>query len=209
MLEQTPIVYLVDDEPAVARAVSRVLKTAGLTVFVYESAHQFLKAHDPARPGCVVLDYSMPGTNGLELQERLRSDADAPPRQVVFLTGRADIPTSVIAMKHGAVDFLTKPADGDVLVAAVRRALDRDARCRRDHAEAAAVRTRLAALTPREREVLWLVAKGMLNKQIAAELGTTEKTIKVHRARVMEKMGAGSLAELVRLADRAADLGAG
>jgi FixJ family two-component response regulator len=198
-------VYLVDDEPVVARAVARLLRAAGLTTLSYESPERFLAEHDPFHPGCVVLDYSMPGTNGIEIQDRLRSDAGTPPRQVIFLTGRADIPTSVTAMRRGAVDFLTKPVDGEALIVAVRRALERDARCREEYAEGVEIRSRLAKLTPREREVLTLVASGMLNKQVAAELGTTEKTIKVHRARVMDKMRAGSLAELVRLADRVAE----
>ena len=204
MSEQGPIVYLVDDDPAVLRAVGRVLKGAGLNPVTFESPQHFLAEHDPHRTGCAVLDLSMPGIHGLELQRLLKpDDSDAPPRHVIFLTGRADVPMSVDAMRHGAVDFFMKPVDDTILINAVRRAIERDALSRREHAEFAAIRSRMESLTPREREVMALVAAGKPNKQVAAELGTTEKTIKVHRARVMNKMNADSLAELVRLADRA------
>lgn len=204
MVDHDPIVYLVDDEPAVLRAIGRVLRGAGLSTAPFDSPQRFLKEHDPHRAGCAVLDLSMPGVNGLELQKLLQpgDDDDVAPRQLIFLTGRADIPTSVDAMRRGAVDFFMKPVDDTVLISAVRRAIERDAVLRDEHAELMEIRSRWRSLTPREREVMALVAAGKLNKQVAALLGTTEKTIKVHRARVMEKMKADSLADLVRMADR-------
>lgn len=203
MVDQSPIVYLVDDEPAILRAIGRVMKGSGLDTAPYESPQRFLAEHDPLRPGCAVLDLSMPGIDGLELQRSLEPACEgAAPRQVIFLTGQADVPSSVDAMRRGAVDFLMKPVDDTVLVAAVRRAIEQDSLLRCELAEVQEIRSRVRTLTPREREVMALVAAGKLNKQVAMLLGTTEKTIKVHRGRVMEKMGAGSLAELVRLADR-------
>jgi FixJ family two-component response regulator len=194
-------VYLVDDEPAVRKALGRLLRSAGIEVATFGSAEEFLGALEEEAAGCALLDVAMPGLDGLALQETLaRRGIDLP---VLFLTGHGDIPMSVRAMKAGASDFLTKPVDGKVLVAAVRRALERGrslARARREDAE---IHRRLASLTPREREVLQGVVSGRLNKQIAADLGISEKTVKVHRGRVMEKMNAPSLAELVRLADRA------
>jgi FixJ family two-component response regulator len=194
-------VYLVDDEPAVRKALGRLLRSAGVEVATFGSAEEFLGALEEEAAGCALLDVAMPGLDGLALQETLaRRGIDLP---VLFLTGHGDIPMSVRAMKAGASDFLTKPVDGKVLVAAVRRALERGrslARARREDAE---IHRRLASLTPREREVLQGVVSGRLNKQIAADLGISEKTVKVHRGRVMEKMNAPSLAELVRLADRA------
>jgi FixJ family two-component response regulator len=194
-------VYLVDDEPAVRKALGRLLRSAGVEVATFGSAEEFLGALEEEAAGCALLDVAMPGLDGLALQETLaRRGIDLP---VLFLTGHGDVPMSVRAMKAGASDFLTKPVDGKVLVAAVRRALERGrslARARREDAE---IHRRLASLTPREREVLQGVVSGRLNKQIAADLGISEKTVKVHRGRVMEKMNAPSLAELVRLADRA------
>jgi FixJ family two-component response regulator len=194
-------VYLVDDEPAVRKALGRLLRSAGIEVATFGSAEEFLGALEEEAAGCALLDVAMPGLDGLALQETLaRRGIDLP---VLFLTGHGDIPMSVRAMKAGASDFLTKPVDGKALVAAVRRALERGrslARARREDAE---IHRRLASLTPREREVLQGVVSGRLNKQIAADLGISEKTVKVHRGRVMEKMNAPSLAELVRLADRA------
>ena len=197
-----PIVYLVDDDPAVLRAVARVLRGAGWSAATFSTPERFLREHDPERPGCAVLDLAMPGLSGLELQTRL-ARGDGAPRQVIFLTGRADVPDGVRAMKQGAVDFLTKPVDADALVDAVARAVEVDGRVRREWAATCRVDACIETLTPREREVMVHVVTGALNKQIAAALGTSEKTIKVHRARVMRKMGAGSLAELVRLADNA------
>ncbi len=203
MSGEPPIVHLVDDEPDVLRAVARMLRAAGWATASFDSPHRFLEEHDPARPGCVVLDLAMPGVDGLELQEMLNGgDSGRLSRPVVFLTGRAEVPDSVRAMKGGAVDFLTKPVDGPALLDAVRRAVDEDLRARRAHADEMLLEARLDRLTPREREVMGHVVAGEPNKVIAATLGTSEKTIKVHRARVMEKMEVGSLAELVRISQR-------
>jgi FixJ family two-component response regulator len=193
-------VFLVDDDAAVLKGLRRLLASAGLDVVAFESPQDFLAGLDRDADGCVVLDYSMPGLNGLELQQALAARGSALP--VIFLTGKGDIPTSVRAMKDGAVDFLTKPVDGEVLLAAVRGAIERNRSQSGERAERADIERRLATLTTREREVLRHVVAGLLNKQIAARLGTVEKTVKVHRARVMEKMQARSLAELVRLAEK-------
>jgi FixJ family two-component response regulator len=194
-------VYLVDDDAAVLKGLRRLLTSAGLHVVAFESPRDFLEGLDREASGCVVLDFSMPGLNGLELQQALAASGNALP--VIFLTGKGDIPTSVQAMKGGAADFLTKPVDGEVLLAAIRGAIERDRSQRAERAERDDIARRLATLTARERDVLRHVVAGRLNKQIAAELGTVEKTVKVHRARVMEKMQARSLAELVRLAQKA------
>ena len=194
-------VFLVDDDPAVLKALKRLLRAAGFEVCAYASALAFLEEHDAATPGCAVVDLAMPGLTGLELQRLLASSGCE--RPIIFITGRGDIPASVQAMKAGAVDFLTKPLDDTVLLAAIRAALEKDQRIRRSRTDLQMVEQRLARLTPREREVLTHIIAGQLNKQIAAVLGTVEKTIKVHRARVMEKMEAKSLADLVRMAERA------
>jgi FixJ family two-component response regulator len=201
MSGRAPTVFAVDDEPGTLKAIARLLRAAGWSVAPFASPEEFLAKVDPAAAGCVVLDMSMPKLSGLEVQQALEARGCALP--VVFLTGRSDVPSSVKAMKRGAADFLTKPVDDMDLLAAVARAVERDAAARRDRAEVAAVRERLATLTPREQEVLERVISGKLNKQIAAELGTAEKTVKVHRGRVMEKTGARSVADLVRLAERA------
>ncbi|TIQ23088.1 MAG: response regulator transcription factor [Mesorhizobium sp.] len=190
-------VFIVDDDIDVLRALERVLKAAGYGVRTYTSPVEFLAEHDAGIPGCAVLDVSMPGLDGLELQAALATSFAT--RAVVFLTGAGDIPTSVRAMRAGAIDFLTKPASSSDLIAAIERAIARDADARRISVEVAVIEARLSKLTPREREVLALVAAGRLNKQIAGELGTSEKTIKVHRGRVMEKMGVRTVADLVRL----------
>jgi FixJ family two-component response regulator len=204
-----PIVYVVDDDGAVLKAVTRVLRSAGFNVAPYDSPHRFLREHDPSRRGCAVLDVAMPDIDGLELQRSLAVGSASVPRPIIFLTGRANVPQTVSAMKHGAVDFLTKPVDDASLLAAVRTALERDHRTRSDRANREEIECRLATLTPRERQVLAQVIAGRLNKQIAAELGTTEGTIKVHRARVMHKMGAGSVPDLVRIVERAPGPGVG
>ena len=191
-----PWVSVVDDDELVLRSLERILKSGGFAVRTFPSPHEFL-AQRPAGPGCLLLDMSMPGLSGLELQKRLADSAD--PCPVVFLSGQTDIPSTVEAMKAGAVDFLTKPVERDRLLSSVRAALDRDATERATRERRECVATHVASLTAREREVLVLVADGLLNKQIAARLGTAEKTVKVHRARAMRKMGAGSVAELVRL----------
>lgn len=200
MRETPATVYLVDDEPSVLRAVGRLLRSAGLEVRAFDSPSEFLDLYNPEAPGCVVLDVSMPQLNGLDLQRLLSERGSMLP--IVFLTGRGDIPASVRAMKQGAADFLTKPVDGGQLIAAVTAGIARSREALRERDDRAELERRLATLTPREREVLDQVITGRINKEIAAELGTVEKTIKVHRARVMEKMKAGSVAELVRLAER-------
>lgn len=201
MTGETEVVFLVDDDPAILKAVGRVLHSAGLKTIVFDSPRQFLSAHDPGVPGCVVLDLSMPGIDGLEVQERLATEDGG--RPIIFLTGRADVPTSVRAMKKRAVDLLTKPVDSEALIQAVSRALEKDRREHEARREADSVRVLLRELTPREHEVFVHVVAGKLNKQVAAELGASEKTIKVHRGRVMETLRAASLADLVRLAQRA------
>jgi len=193
-------VFIVDDDPNVLRALSRLLRAEGLEARPYQSPQLFLKEHDPTIPGCLVLDMAMPGMSGLDLQQALSlPDWQRP---IVFLSGRGDVPSTVKAMKAGAVDFLTKPVNGKDLLAAVGRANAQDLQARRERTELLAILRKLATLTPRERQVMDHVVAGELNKQIAAELGTVEKTIKVHRARVMFKMGARSVAELVRLTER-------
>lgn len=194
-------VFVVDDDPSVLKSLGRLLRSARLEVATFGSPREFLERHDPRTPGCLVLDVAMPGLNGLELQEALMKRGSTIP--IVFLTGHGDIPMSVQAMKRGALDFLTKPVHDEELLQAIRSALDRDQIARQARAELDDILARLATLTPREREVLDHVVTGQLNKQIAADLGTVEKTIKVHRARVMEKLKVQSVAELVRLAERA------
>jgi FixJ family two-component response regulator len=194
-------VFLVDDEPSVLRAIARLLRSAGFNVETFRSPQEFLDGYDPNTTGCLVLDVAMPGLSGLDLQEALCSKAIELP--IIFLTARADIPMSVQAMKRGAVDFLMKPANDEELLEAIRTGIDRDVANRQARADRLGIQERLATLTPREREVLAHVISGKLNKQVAADLGTVEKTIKVHRARVMKKMQVQSLAELVRVAERA------
>jgi FixJ family two-component response regulator len=198
MNQPTFTVFLVDDDESVLRSLRRLLGAAGYAVRAYASSSAFLAEHDPEIPGCAVLDVSLPDLDGLEVQVALA--AGSVPRQVVFLTGAGDIPTSVTAMKAGAVDFLTKPARRDQLVAAIESAVARDSESRRIHEQVSAVDIKLASLTPREREVFDRVIVGRLNKQIADELGTSIKTVKVHRGRMTEKMQARTVAELVRMA---------
>ena len=201
MSQEEPTVFIVDDDPAVLKSLSRLLRASQFNVVTFGSPQEFLERHDPHTPGCLVLDVAMPGLNGLELQEALTAKGSAIP--IIFLTGHGDIPMSVQAMKGGALDFLTKPVHDKDLLKAVEAALEKDRIERQSRAELNDIRERLATLTPREREVLIHVVSGQLNKQIAYDLGTVEKTIKVHRARVMEKMKVGSVAELVRLTERA------
>jgi FixJ family two-component response regulator len=195
-MNEQAVVYLIDDEPCLLRALQRLLQAEGYAVQAFSSAEDFLRAHDPARPGCVVTDLCLPGLDGLSLQRTLFALGCA--RPVVLMTAFGDIATGVHAMKAGAVDFLVKPFDDDAFLAAVRSALAKDGYDRIVLSELQTVRGRLASLTPREHQVLEHVVTGRLNKQIAADLGITEKTIKVHRARAMEKMGVHTLAELVR-----------
>ena len=194
-------VFLVDDDAGVLKALSRVLRARGYEVRPYASPQAFLADHDPAAPGCAVLDVAMPGLDGLALQQALT--AEETHRPVIFITGRGDIPTSVRAMKAGAIDFLTKPVSDTALVEAIARARAQDAKAREARFELDAITAKLARLTPREREVLSHVVAGKLNKQIAGDLGTVEKTIKVHRSRMMEKLGVRTVADLVRLAEKA------
>ena len=201
MSQAEPTVFIVDDDPAVLKSLSRLLRASQFNVVTFGSAQEFLERHDPHSPGCLVLDLAMPGLNGLELQEALKINGSAIP--IIFLTGHGDIPMSVRAIKGGALDFLTKPVHDKDLLKAVEAALEKDRIERQSRAELDEIQERLATLTPREREVLIHVVSGQLNKQIAYDLGTVEKTIKVHRARVMEKMKVGSVAELVRLTERA------
>jgi len=195
-----PTVFVVDDYAPMRRSISRLLRAAGFFVAAFASAEEFLAQYDPGIRGCLVLDVAMPALNGLELQEILAKAGSLLP--IIFLTGEGDIPECVQAMKHGASDFLTKPVDDEDLLAAVGAAIEKHRALRREQVERSEIRERLATLTRREREVLEYVVAGKLNKQIAGDLGTVEQTVKVHRARVMQKMRVQSVAELVRLTER-------
>lgn len=194
-------VFVVDDDASVLSAVARLIRSVGHTVETFASPKAFFERVHSDQPGCLVVDLRMPELNGLELQAEMIQAGDRLP--VIFMSGQADIQSTVKAMQGGAIDFLTKPFDEHQLLAAVDRAIAYDLKARAVRAEQEAFRARLNLLTPREREVCALVATGRLNKQIAGELGISEKTIKAHRARVMQKIGAGSVAELVRIVDRA------
>lgn len=201
MTESARVVFVLDDDPSVRKAAARLFRSVGLRTETFGNAADFLDFARPDLASCLVLDVNMPGLNGIELQEQLKErDGDLP---IIFMTGHGDIPMSVQAMKAGAADFLPKPVDDEQLLAAVRQAIDSHAQTRQQLAEVAEFRRRLKSLTTREREVMELVVTGMLNKQIAGKLGITEATIKVHRGRVMEKIGVVSVAELVRLSERA------
>jgi FixJ family two-component response regulator len=199
-VSQPPFVHVVDDDDSLRNAITRLLRAAGYEVRAYSSAGEFVLSRRGNRRGCILLDVRMPGPSGLDLQEALAREDE--PLPVIFLTAHGDVPTSVRAMKAGAVDFLTKPVKRDTLLSAVRTALSRDMKAHMSHEQLRDLRVRFAKLTPRERDVFELVVAGRLNKQIAAELAMAERTVKAHRAQVMVKMGATSLAELVRLADR-------
>ncbi len=199
-VSEKPVVYVVDDDDSLRKAMARLLNAAGYDVRAYSSAGEFALASRDNRRGCVLLDVRMPGPSGLDLQEALAKEEE--PLPVIFLTAHGDIPMSVRAMKAGAVDFLTKPIKREVLLNAIRAALARDLQLHTSHEQLRDLRMRFAKLTLREREVFELVVAGRLNKQIAGELGISERTVKVHRAQVMTKTRVTSLAELVHLADK-------
>jgi FixJ family two-component response regulator len=194
------IVFVVDDDASVREALARLIRSGGLRVEVFASAEEFLTRPRADAPSCLVLDVQLPDLSGLDLQRRMADANNEIP--IIFITGHGDIPTTVRAMKAGAVEFLTKPlVEGDVLES-IRHAIARDRAARHHHADTAELRARFASLTPREQEVMAWVVTGLLNKQIAGELGISEETVKVHRGHAMRKMGADSLAELVRMAER-------
>jgi FixJ family two-component response regulator len=195
-----PTVFVVDDDASVRKATSRLLGAAGFIVVAFASAEEFLAQYDPQKLGCLVLDLAMPKLDGLQLQDLLAKAGSLLP--IIFLTGHGSISKSVQAMKRGASDFLTKPVNDDDLVAAVYVAIQKDRVSRQEQAELSEIRARFETLTPRERDVLEYVIAGKLNKEIAGELGAAEPTVKIHRAHMMQKMKAHSLAELVRLTER-------
>ena len=194
------IVFIVDDDPSMCEALTRLLGTVGLRAQAFKTAQEFLKTKRPDIPSCLVLDVRLPGLSGIDLQREL-ANTD-PPIPIVFITAHGDIPMTVQAMKAGAVEFLTKPFRDQQFLDAVQQAIDRDRAARQQRAELAELRRRHESLTPREREVMALVVTGLLNKQIAAQLRTSEATVKAHRAQLMRKMEAESVAQLVRIAER-------
>jgi FixJ family two-component response regulator len=198
--EQDKLVFVVDDDAPLRESLADLLCSIGLRVETFAAAQEFLQTKRPDVPSCLVLDVRLKGLSGLDLQKRLiAGDMEIP---IIFITGHGDIPMAVQAMKAGAVEFLRKPFRDQDLLDAVQQALERDRKAREQRAEIAELRSRFHSLTPREREVMALVAAGLLNKQVAGELGTSEASVKVHRQHVMEKIGADSLAELVRIADK-------
>jgi FixJ family two-component response regulator len=194
------IVFVIDDDPSLRRSTGLLIEVAGFSVQTFSSAEEFLRARRPDLPGCLVLDVRLPHLSGLELQQELSKAGVQLP--IIFMTGHGDIPMTVQAMKAGAIEFLTKPFREQDLLDAIHRAIDSDRAARLERAKLTDLRERYELLTPREREVMTHVAAGLLNKQIAGELGTTEKTVKVHRGHIMQKMQAKSLADLVRMAER-------
>lgn len=199
--EPSALVYVVDDDPSVRKGLTRLIRSAGLRVEAFASAEDFLRREPPAGYGCLVLDVQLPGLSGVKLQEALGGAERSIP--IIFITGHGDIPMSVRAMKKGAVDFLAKPFDGQALLDAIAVALRKDKEARARRARIGEIQKREEMLTPRERDVMKLVITGMLNKQIGGKLGISEKTVKVHRGRVMHKMAVTSVAELVRLCTNA------
>jgi FixJ family two-component response regulator len=200
MKETPPMVFVVDDEPLVCAALKRLIRSMGLDVQTFASAREFLRADRPDTPGCLVLDVRLPEISGLDLQQKLtEAKVDIP---IIFITGHGDIPMSVRAMKAGAVEFLTKPFKDQELLDGLQQAIARDRSARQQRAELSGLQARYDLLTPREQQVFPLVTSGLLNKQVAADLGTSEKTIKIHRSQVMQKMEASSLADLVRMAEK-------
>jgi FixJ family two-component response regulator len=200
MKEQDPIVFVIDDDRMIRDGLQSLIRSVGLRVETFASAQDFLGAKRPDAPACLALDVRMPGLSGLDLQLKLRDDGI--PIPIIFITGHGDIPMSVRAMKEGAHEFLTKPVRGQDLLDSVQKALARDRALRRERREANEIRARFESLTPREKEVLELVVAGLLNKQIADQLGMSELTVKTHRAHVMEKTQAESLAHLVRMSEK-------
>jgi FixJ family two-component response regulator len=200
MADPKPVVFVVDDDVSVREGLGSLIRSAGLKVETFASAHEFLASPRAEVPSCLVLDVRLPGLSGLDLQKRMAEVNIEMP--IIFITGHGDIPTSVQAMKAGAVEFLTKPFVDRDLLDAIQQAIKRDRAARRQRAGMAELHARYESLTPREREVLELVVSGLLNKQVAAELGISEITIKVHRAQVMQKMQAESLADLVRMSEK-------
>jgi FixJ family two-component response regulator len=200
MKETDAIVFVVDDDEPMRESLRNLIRSVGLRVELYSSAQEFLGSNRPDVPSCLVLDVRLPGLSGLELQRRITEAGMEIP--IVFITGYGDIPMTVNAMKAGAVEFLAKPFRDQDLVEAIQQALERDRKAHEQRAAQEALRGRYASLTPREREVMARVVAGLLNKQVGVELGMSETTVKIHRHQVMEKMGAGSLPDLVRMADR-------
>ena len=200
MHEDNPFVFVVDDDRSIRESLRNLIRSAGLNVQTFASAQEFLTSQRPEAPSCLVLDVQLPGLSGLDLQQELaKGNAQLP---IIFITGHGDIPMSVQTMKAGAIGFLTKPFREQDLLDAIHQALERDRNTRREKAERDDLRRRFESLTPREREVMGLVVAGLPNKQIAGEVGASETTVKIHRHQVMEKMAAGSLPELVRMANR-------
>src|SRR5688572_14769304 len=197
MKEKTPTVFIVDDDDGVRSSIRLLLKSVGLAATPMASAQEFLAAFDPAQPGCLVLDIRMPAMSGMELQQQLNLHGATIP--VIFITGHGDVPMAVEAMQHGAFDFLSKPFRDQDLIDRVQRALEKDRVTREELRKQTRIRERWETLTPREREVLTLMTQGKLNKIMAADLGVSQRTVEIHRGRVMEKMTAGSLAQLVRM----------
>jgi len=200
MNQPLSIVFVIDDDDSVRRAPERLLRSVGLRVELFGSAHEFLERDRPNIPSCMILDIRLPGMSGLAFQRRLAEAKIHIP--IIFITGHGDIPMTVRAMKAGAVEFLTKPFNDQDLLDAIHHALERDRVRRKQESEIATLRERFESLTPREQEILPRVISGLLNKQIAGEIGATEATVKVHRSQLMRKMGAESLADLVRMAER-------
>jgi FixJ family two-component response regulator len=200
MKEQDPVVFVIDDDRLIREGLQSLIKSVGLRVETFASAQDFLAAKRPDAPACLVLDVRMPGLSGLDLQSRLRDGGI--PIPIIFITGHGDIPMSVRAMKEGAHEFLTKPVRGQDLLDAIQKAIASDRLLRQERDQLNKIRARFESLTPREKEVLELVVAGLLNKQIADQLGMSELTVKTHRAHVMEKTEAESLAHLVRMAER-------
>jgi len=201
MNSQMPTVFLIDDDPSVRRGLSRLIRVAGFNVQAFASAGDFLTSPHDEGPGCIVLDVKMPGLSGPDLQVEINKAEYTMP--IIFISGHGNVPTTAQAMKEGALDFLTKPIDRDLLLKAIRAALNKDRASREAHAELQQIRAKLDKLTPREFEVMRFVVAGLLNKQIAYELGIAEDTVKIHRGRMMSKMDVVSVADLVRLTQKA------